>query len=159
MPKRGYMKRFPTIELIVFGIVLILDQVSKIVVANTMQHGQSVTLISNWLYITRTHNSGTIWGIAQGGNLIFSLVAIVVVGLIIFLAPKIASTVFSRICLGAILGGAIGNLADRIIRGYVIDFIEFRIIHFPVFNVADIGIVCGAILLAASMIFDGKSDK
>lgn len=139
--------------MIVFAIVVVLDQITKIIVASNLSFGQSATVIPNWIYITHVQNSGTIWGIAQGGNLIFTIIAIVIVFVIIFLAPKIASSMASKICLGAILGGAIGNLIDRITRGYVIDFIEFRIIHFPVFNVADIGIICGAILLAILILF------
>jgi signal peptidase II len=152
------MKKFPKVEMIVFGIVLFLDQVSKAIVSMLLAQGQSATVIPDWIYITHTHNTGTIWGIAQGGNLAFTIIAIAVVILIIFLAPKITTTLASKICLGAILGGAIGNLADRIFRGYVVDFIEFRIIKFPVFNVADIGIVCGAIALAAIMLFSPKCD-
>lgn len=150
------MKKFPITESIVFTIVLLLDQLSKIIVALSLPSGQSATVIPGWLYITHTHNTGTIWGIAQGSNFIFIIIAVAVVCLVLFMSPKITSTVFSKICLGAILGGAIGNLADRIFRGFVIDFIEFRIIQFPVFNIADIGIVCGAILLAMSMIFAPK---
>lgn len=150
------MKKFPITESIVFAIVLFLDQLSKIIVALTLPSGQSATVIPNWIYITHTHNSGTIWGIAQGSNYIFAIVAVVVICLVLFMSPKITSSLFSKICLGAILGGAIGNLVDRIFRGFVIDFIEFRIINFPVFNVADIGIVCGAILLAISMLFAPK---
>jgi signal peptidase II len=150
------MKKFPIVESIVFAIVLFLDQLTKIIVALALPSGQSATVIPKWLYITHTHNTGTIWGIAQGSNFIFIFIAIAVVCLVLFMSPKITSTLFSKICLGAILGGAIGNLADRIFRGFVIDFIEFRIIQFPVFNVADIGIVCGAILLATSMIFAPK---
>ena len=150
------MKKFPITESIVFVIVLFLDQLSKIIVALTLPSGQSATVIQNWIYITHTHNSGTIWGIAQGSNYIFAIVAVAVICLVLFMSPKITSSLFSKICLGAILGGAIGNLVDRIFRGFVIDFIEFRIINFPVFNVADIGIVCGAILLAISMLFAPK---
>lgn len=153
------MKKFPITESIVFAIVLFLDQLSKIIVALTLPSGQSATVIPKWLYITHTHNSGTIWGIAQGSNLIFAIIAVAVVCLVLFLSPKITSTLFSKICLGAILGGAIGNLVDRIFRGFVIDFIEFRIINFPVFNVADIGIVCGAILLAISMLVAPKEQN
>lgn len=153
------MKKFPIIESIVFAIVLLLDQLSKIIVALTLQSGQSVTVVPKWIYITHTHNSGTIWGIAQGSNYIFAIIAVAVICLVLFMSPKITNSLFSKICLGAILGGAIGNLVDRIFRGFVIDFIEFRIINFPVFNVADIGIVCGAILLAISMLFAPKEQN
>lgn len=147
------MKRFPLVETIGFLIFLFCDQITKIIVALNLPYGASVPVIEGFLHITSTHNTGTIWGIAQGGNMIFAILAIVVVVLIVVLTPKVATTKIARFAIGAILGGAIGNLLDRFVRGFVIDFIDFRVINFPVFNVADIGIVCGAITLGVFMFF------
>jgi signal peptidase II len=146
------MKKFPYIEFTSFAIALFLDQLTKILVAYTIPFGQSVPVIPGIVYLTTVHNTGTIWGLGQGGNLIFAFLAIAVVVLIIIFAPTIAKTTPAKIALGAILGGAIGNnVIDRFARGYVIDFIDFR--WFPVFNVADIGIVCGAITIGLMMLF------
>jgi len=150
------MRRFPTIEAITFTSVLILDQLSKILVANWLGLGQSVAVIPGIFNFTMTYNRGTIWGIAQGGNFIFAIIAIVVVVVILIFTPQFATSLGSKIAIGAILGGAIGNLIDRIARGFVIDFIEFGFIKFPVFNVADMGIVLGAITLAVFMLFISK---
>ena len=150
------MRRFPTIEAISFATVLILDQLSKILVANWLGLGQSVAVIPGIFNFTMTYNRGTIWGIAQGGNFIFAIIAIVVVVVILVFTPQLATSLGSKIAIGAILGGAIGNLIDRIARGFVIDFIEFGFIKFPVFNVADMGIVLGAITLAVFMLFISK---
>jgi len=145
------MKRFPLVEAIGFAVFLICDQITKIIVVQNLTYGASIPIIDGFLHITNTHNTGTIWGLAQGGNMIFAILAIVVVILIVVLTPKVATTKIARFAIGAILGGAIGNLLDRFVRGFVVDFIDFRVINFPVFNVADIGIVCGAITLGIFM--------
>ena len=150
------MKRFPIIEIVLFSIVLLLDQLSKIIIANQLSLGQSVSVIPGILKFTMTYNRGTIWGIGQGGNFIFAIIAIVVVIIILVFAPQLATSLGSKIAIGAILGGAVGNLIDRFARGFVIDFIEFGFVKFPVFNVADMGIVLGAITLAIFMLFASK---
>ena len=145
------MKRFPLVEAIGFAVFLICDQITKIIVVHNLSYGASIPIIDGFLHITNAHNTGTIWGLAQGGNMIFAILAIIVVILIVVLTPKVATTKIARFAIGAILGGAIGNLLDRFVRGFVVDFIDFRVINFPVFNVADIGIVCGAITLGIFM--------
>ncbi len=137
-----------------FSVVLALDQLTKVLIANSIPYGKSVSVIPGIVWFTTIHNRGTIWGMGQGGNFIFAGIAIlVVIGIIIF-APKIAKGFWAKVAIGAILGGAIGNLIDRFVRGFVIDFIDFG--WFPVFNVADMGIVLGAIGLAALMLFVQK---
>lgn len=152
------MKRIPWIESISFALVLFLDQLTKIIIAYTIPYGQSTPVIPGVVYFTTTHNTGTIWGIGQGGNLIFAGLAIVVVVLIVIFSPAIAKNTLAKIAIGAILGGAIGNnIIDRFSRGFVIDFIDFK--FFPIFNVADIGIVCGAITIGAIMLFSKEERK
>ncbi|HOO97204.1 MAG TPA: signal peptidase II [Caldisericia bacterium] len=140
--------------------VLILDQLSKIVVANSLMLGQSKPFIPGIISFVKVHNDGTIWGIGKGGNLIFAFLAIVVVALIIIFAPRITKSPISKIALGMVIGGAIGNnLIDRLVRGFVIDFLHVDFFDFPVFNVADIAIVLGAITLALVMLIEGDKPK
>lgn len=153
------MKKFPVIEFASFAVVLFLDQLSKIIVAINLPLHETVPVIPGVVHLTTVHNTGTIWGLGQGGNLIFAFLAITVVVLIVIFSPTIAKTVPAKIAIGAILGGAIGNnIIDRFLRGFVIDFIDFRCIKFPVFNVADIGIVCGAITIGLIMLFSKEKN-
>jgi signal peptidase II len=136
------------------GLVLAADLVSKLlVVAELMGHG-SVRLLGGALYLTHARNSGAAWGFAGGATILFTAVAAAVVVVIVRTAAKLRSLPWA-ICLGLILGGASGNLVDRIFRapapfrGHVVDWISVfdpygRV--FPIFNLADSGIVCGGIL-------------
>ena len=136
-----------------FAVLLFLDQVSKIIVSGYFQLGHSKTLIPGLLSVVKVHNRGTIWGLAQGGNMIFAFFAIIVVILIIVFVPKIIKDKISSVAIGMILGGAIGNLIDRLARGFVVDFIHLDFMNFPVFNIADSGIVIAALVLVYVMIF------
>lgn len=143
-----------------FAILVLIDQLSKIVVSYNIPLGQSKTLIPGLLSIVKVHNRGTIWGLGQGGNMIFAFLAIIVVFLILVFVPKIIKDKSSSIAIGMILGGAIGNLIDRFARGFVVDFIHLEFINFPVFNIADSGIVVSAIILVYVMIFnETKNDS
>ncbi|MEZ4813295.1 MAG: signal peptidase II [Caldisericia bacterium] len=135
------------------GIVLFLDQLSKIIVSHALKLGQSSPLIPGVVSAVKVHNYGTIWGLAQGSNMIFAGLAIVIITLIVVFTPMIVKDKWTSITIGMILGGAVGNLLDRITRGFVVDFIHVDFIDFPVFNVADMGIVVAAILLVIIMFF------
>jgi signal peptidase II len=133
----------------------VVDQISKAVVAGAVDLYRVVPVIPGFFNITRIHNSGAIFGILSGsGNLpIFLLLtgaSLFALGFVIYYFIKTPSTDrFTKVALGLILAGALGNLTDRILRGYVIDFLDFYVgrHHWPFFNVADSCITIGALLL------------
>lgn len=139
--------------LVVLG-VLLLDQVSKAMVVATLEPGESVTLIPGLLDVTHVRNTGAAFGLFAGNNqfVFFGALIIVVVLLGWFVYTRERKGVFSFVALGLMVGGALGNLADRIFRGKVVDFLDLR--WWPVFNVADIAIVAGVLMLFGSILYD-----
>ena len=129
---------------IIGAVLLILDQITKVILFNN-----SWTVIPGFLSFTYVGNTGMAFGLSQNNVLLIILVNIVILGILIkFLKEnvnKIDSTVFISIVL--ILTGGSGNLIDRIVKGHVIDFININLFNFPVFNLADIYITVGVILL------------
>ncbi|MFI6521617.1 signal peptidase II [Spirillospora sp. NPDC050679] len=134
---------------------LALDVVSKIIVVATLQDRPPIELLGGLLTLRETRNSGAAFSIGTGYTVVFTMIAIGVVVAIIRTARNLRSLPWA-ICLGLMLGGAFGNLVDRILRapaplkGHVVDWIELP--NWPVFNLADSAIVCGgvlAVLLAA----------
>lgn len=122
--------------------VIVLDQILKFLLMKNIAFNQSIPVIKNVFHITLMQNYGAGFGILQGFGSLFIWVALVVLGLILFYWDKIKTNA-ERICMALIVGGLIGNLIDRIIFGYVIDFIDFRI--WPVFNIADSAMTIGVI--------------
>jgi len=132
------------------SIFLIIDVIIKLIVKNTVLVHQSIKIIDNFFYITYVKNTGAAWSILSGKQIfliIFSI--IVVIMLIIYLCKKKEYNKFEIYGYSLLLGGAIGNLVDRIIYGYVIDYLNFYIFNydFPIFNIADCCIVIGIMLL------------
>ncbi|HEX4166401.1 MAG TPA: signal peptidase II [Bryobacteraceae bacterium] len=138
-------------------LVVLADRWSKIAIEHSMTSLDSVSLIPGWLRIIHTENAGAAFGILAEGNrwlrsgILIGVSGVVLVFVISALWTNRASftATLARISLALILGGALGNLYDRVIRGTVTDFIE--VYHggwsFPAFNVADSAITVGAILL------------
>ncbi len=127
-------------------IVIAIDQVSKAIVADTLSHGRVITLLAGLVQLDYTVNSGAAFGILRARGLLFILVAVVVsVGIVVSYRRVVTSPLAVRVALGLILGGAIGNLIDRVRLGYVVDFIDLG--WWPVFNLADSSIVIGVALL------------
>lgn len=142
---------FPVI-LIAAGIVL-LDQVTKSLVTARIDPGHAVDVLGP-LRFTLTHNDGIAFGLAGGGGvllILLAVVALVALGAFIAAAPARPVTALAG---GLILGGAIGNLIDRVRLGHVTDFILLP--HWPAFNLADAAITVGVIMLAWSMLFAGS---
>ena len=130
-------------------IVFIVDIISKILVSNFMLEDQSIKIINNFLYFTYAKNTGIAFSFLEGNMLfIISMTLIIVVLLIKYVYNK-KLDLKEKISYGLVLGGAIGNLFDRIIYGYVIDFIDVYIFgyDYPIFNVADSCVVVGIILI------------
>ncbi|MBT4541085.1 signal peptidase II [Candidatus Woesearchaeota archaeon] len=125
-------------------LVIIIDQITKILVTSLMQLHQSIPIIPKIFHLTYISNTGTLFGLFQDANSFFLWFSIILVGLILFLYDKFNKT--EAIIFSLVIGAAIGNLIDRIVYGHVIDFLDFRI--WPVFNVADVVVTCSVIFLA-----------
>ncbi|MEN6351502.1 MAG: signal peptidase II [Syntrophomonas sp.] len=141
---------------IYFILVLVLDRASKWWISHNFFHGQSTPLLDGLLYLTYVQNRGAAFGIMQGKSYFFLLCgATVVIALILYnIMYRVPSP--AALITGLIAGGALGNLIDRFFYGYVIDFLDLG--WWPVFNIADMGIVCGGILLTMYIIFLEKSE-
>lgn len=135
-------------------IFIIIDQLSKIIVVNNLTNNKSIEVIKSFFYLTYTNNKGAAFSILTGRRILLILVALVVIGVLIYYVRKnkIEGKV-NKIALSLVIGGSIGNLIDRILRGAVIDFIDVKIFgyNFPIFNLADTFIVIGVFLLIIEM--------
>ena len=138
------------ILLTVAAFVYALDVVTKLLVVAKLTPGQPVHVLGSFLQLDYTRNSGAAFSIGWGYTAIFSLIAIGVVVVILRLARRLYSAPWA-LALGLLLGGAIGNLTDRVFRapgpfrGWVVDFVQFP--HFAIFNLADSAITCGGVLM------------
>lgn len=138
-------------------IIIIFDVISKIFISNILILNKSITIIPNFFYLTYTHNYGGAWSIFDNSTLFITIVSfLIIIGIIYYLFKNKVTKKIEIVGYSLLLGGAIGNLIDRIVYGYVIDFLDFYILgyDFPIFNIADIGIVVGIIFLLVSMILE-----
>ncbi|MBI2140211.1 signal peptidase II [Candidatus Woesearchaeota archaeon] len=132
-----------------FGIsfaIFIFDRITKSLVLEKLSEHQSVPVLKGIFHITSVQNTGASFGLLSGSNSILLGISALVAALIIFHRNKIIQEKSLFLPFGLILGGALGNIFDRIFFGYVIDFLDFRV--WPVFNIADSAITIGAVLLA-----------
>lgn len=142
----------------IWAIIIILivgiDQITKQIVASRVPYGEIYPVIDKFFYITYHENKGAAWGIMQNGRLFFIIVTLLVSSVMIYAISKSKNKVL-KLSLTVILGGALGNFIDRVVKGGVGDFLDFYIFsyHFPTFNAADTFIVLGTILLAVFMLF------
>jgi signal peptidase II len=151
--------------------VLLTDLVTKLVVVATIEPGADIRVLGGLLYLTQLRNVGAAFSFAEGATVLFTLIAVAVAVVIVRAARRMYSTGWA-VSLGLVLGGALGNLIDRIfrdpgfLRGGVVDFLSVfgpdgQV--WPVFNVADSAIVCGGILGALLALrgieFDGSRAK
>ena len=140
--------------LIAAGVVL-LDQLTKWLVVRYLEPIGTVPLIENALHFTYVENTGAAFGMMKDSRWIFMVVSSVAIVVLIVLIAKYASeSRFASISVAMILGGGIGNMIDRVRIGYVVDFIDFRLIDFAVFNVADSFVTVGACLLILHLILE-----
>lgn len=134
-------------------IFLIVDQITKILVVNSLVPGENIEIIKNIFSIIYTNNTGAAFSILLGKRIFLIVVAVLIIGVLLYYIKrnKIEKKI-DIIALSFVIGGSLGNLIDRIVRGYVIDFISIKIgnYNFPIFNVADILIVIGVFLLLLS---------
>ena len=139
--------------------VLALDIITKLIVSSGMELGSSIAILPGIFELTYIHNTGAAWGVLAGKQVLLQvLTAILMIAVIVYAVVK--RNVLSKpemISLALIIGGGLGNFLSRLVKGYVVDFLNIQII--PVFNVADIGITIGCILLIISVFVSGKKQN
>ncbi|HEX2361236.1 MAG TPA: signal peptidase II [Jiangellaceae bacterium] len=144
-------RRWGGVLLTVAAVVVLLDQIAKIVAVATLRDGQVVEVIDGILELRLVRNPGAAFSFATGMTGLFTAIALVVIIVILRLSRKVTSLPWA-VAFGGLLGGAIGNLLDRVFRepapfrGHVVDFLELP--NWPVFNLADSVIVASAALMA-----------
>lgn len=143
------------------GVLLFLDQIVKYIVSTSIALGDTINVIPNIFYITNLENRGAAWSIFSGSRFFLVMCALIALFVIYYFFIKNKEISKSKkVYYGLLFGGILGNLVDRIIHGYVIDFIGVYIgtYAFPIFNIADIAIVIGSILCIIDVYRGDKND-
>ncbi|WP_112180776.1 MULTISPECIES: signal peptidase II [Paraliobacillus] len=143
-------------------VIIIIDQLTKFWVVANMELRESITVIENIFYITSHRNTGAAWGILAGKMTFFYIITAVVIVLICYYIQKFAKdSLLTGLALGLILGGAVGNFIDRIVRKEVVDFFDVYIgsYNYPIFNIADSALVVGVILVLIATILDERKQR
>lgn len=148
--------RFRPYIFLTAAIVFAADRLTKYFIINSLEPWQSIKVIPDIFHITLVLNNGAAFGLFRNCAIFFTVFSFAAIALIMLIVTRVQriSTPLS-ISLALILGGAAGNLVDRLKFGLVIDFLDFRI--WPVFNIADTAISIGIAILAFTLIFKKKS--
>lgn len=152
------------IPVIICALLVAIDQITKALVLKYLVPISSVEIINGFFRLTYVENRGAAFGFLNGGKWLFVIIAIIVWVIGVLYYKKIArdkSKLWLKTAMVMIGSGALGNVIDRLFRGFVVDFLDFIIIgyDFPVFNFADILVVLGTILLAGGIIVFDREEK
>jgi signal peptidase II len=139
------------------GTIVVVDQLTKAWLQSNFAPGQVAEVIGDTVRLVFGQNSGALFGIFRDQALLFAVASLAVVGLIVAYHGRATRSLYLSIALGFLLGGAIGNLIDRVRLGYVVDFVDVGIgnLRFYTFNVADAAISTAIVLLLAVAVFPG----
>ncbi len=148
--------------LIAAAIVIFLDQITKEIVRRTVATSGRIEIIRGYFEIGYAENTGAVFGMFRGQNRIFIIVSFAAIGFIMLYYRQFRGNIWMRISLGLLMGGALGNLIDRVIFHYVTDFIRVRwwLMHlrwWPAFNIADAAVCVGAAMLIVGLIKGSRS--
>ncbi|MCR4614989.1 MAG: signal peptidase II [Clostridiales bacterium] len=156
------MKKY--VSLIIIALLAVLDQASKVFALNFLKPVGTAKFLPGILGLRYVENTGAVFGSFSNSTVMLSVITavIIIVGLVLLVMGKFSNKVY-RTCAVLIIAGGIGNLYDRIVRGFVVDFFDFQFMDFAVFNVADIFVTVGSfvliIYLIVGMIRDGKNKE
>lgn len=149
-------------------IVFVLDRISKVGILkyvfglgfpNPAEFGESVPVIKDVFHITYHGNTGMAFGMFADNKALLIGLCVVILAILFYVIYRIKPQGFlATLSFGMVIGGAIGNVFDRIAYGFVIDFLDFCLINYPIFNVADCFVVVGTILLAIYILFFVKEE-
>jgi len=135
---------------------IVADRVSKVICRQYLRPLGSIPVIKGVFHLTYVENTGAAFGMLQGNTWFLILTSALVSAVVAYLIWKVKpENRYVKLSLALILGGALGNLVDRVLLGYVVDFLDFRI--WPVFNIADSCVVVGAILLGYFVVVKGEN--
>lgn len=154
-----YVKYFKAVVSIV--ILVAFDQLTKWLAVKYLLPGGPISIIDGVFELRYLENRGAAFGIFQNRQWMFILMTLIIVAAVIWLYIKMPETkrmLPLRIISVAVISGAIGNLIDRILNSYVVDFLYFQLIDFPIFNVADIYVTVSAVIFIILFIFYYKDD-
>lgn len=142
-------------KIIIYSIIFfILDCISKVIVNNFVSLTGSITVINNFFYLTNVHNLGAAWSLFSGQRILLIVIGIAALFFIFRWINDFKNNNKNIWAFSLLISGLLGNLFDRIIYGYVRDFLDFRFgsYNYPVFNLADTFIFCGVIVLILAII-------
>lgn len=146
-------------------LVILVDFFSKYIVSKLMTVNETINLIDNFFRITYVKNTGAAFSIFSNNTILVIIISVVIIGFLLFYIYKNkGNNKLENVSYAFILGGAISNLIDRLVYGYVIDFLDFEILSYnaPIFNLADTFIVIGVILFLINTLrsrYDGNSSE
>ncbi len=142
-------------------LLVVLDQFTKVLALQNLKGQEPITIIPDVFQLLYVENRGAAFGILQNKQWVFLIITAIVLVALIWALPRMSRErhfLPLRLCLCFIGAGAVGNMIDRIFRGYVVDFFYFKLIDFPVFNVADIYVTTSAIVLIFLIVFLYKEE-
>lgn len=145
-------------EILLFIICIIIDRITKIWAINTLKDKPPIQIINNVLelYYLPSGNTGAAFGMLKGHQTLFlliGLVVVIVIGYVLFNMPENKKYNLLNILLVLIAAGGVGNMIDRFLQNFVVDFIYISCINFPIFNVADIYVSVSTVILAIFILF------
>ncbi len=148
--------------LVMAAILIVPDQITKQLAVEHLKGAESIPIIKNVLYLLYVENKGAAFGVFQGAQYMFYVITVVVLAGILYVVYKtpVKDRYFYPVLFVAelVFAGAIGNFIDRVNQMYVVDFIYFSPIDFPVFNVADIYVTSGCIIMVLLFLFHYKDE-
>ncbi|WP_033541431.1 signal peptidase II [Planococcus sp. CAU13] len=146
------------------AVIVAADQFTKWLVLENMELGERIPVFEPYLAWLSHRNRGAAWGMLEGQMWLFGIITVaVIIGILYYFHKYAKGQQLLQLSLMVILGGAIGNFIDRMLRGEVVDFVDVLIpvvnYHFPIFNIADAALTIGVILMIIFVIYDEKQQK
>ena len=151
-----------TAYLLLTAVLVVIDQITKLAAASALKGRDAYPIIDGVFELSYLENRGMAWGLFQGGRWIFlagTILVLLLIGYVLWKAPLGRRFFPMRLTLSILAAGALGNLIDRLFRGYVIDFFYFSLIDFPIFNVADCYVVVSGIAFVIFFLFYYKDKE
>lgn len=143
-------------SVIIIAFLVACDRYTKYLAQTYLRPIGSVPVIDGVFSLTYVENSGAAFGMLQGARWFFVVLTVLILVFMVVYFRKLPSEkpyLYVKLCILLVAAGAVGNFIDRLLRGYVVDFLHFTLIDFPVFNAADCFVSCGAVLLAFLLVF------